>query len=404
MTIEEIQNFIDTSPEMALLSTVILSILVYLAGRLIIGRGLVYLAKRTETKYDDIILEHLKPFRVAWVAPLAIIYAFADLVPAYQQTIEKTTLLLILWISALTLNSLLNAVNTIYESSPSYNGVAIQGYLDLIKLLVLIIAVIISISLMTGESPIVLLTGIGAATAVLLLIFQNTILSIVASIQIAASDLLKEGDWVEVPSYDADGDVENISLHTIKIKNFDNSITVIPTNKILDVAYRNWRGMQESGGRRIMRSIHLDINSVKFCNSEMLEQLAKIDLIKDYVQGKSVAIKTYEEAQPAEYDPPLDGPNLTNTEVFRTYIERYLRTRPDIHKENLPLLVRSLSPSDKGLPIEVYAFTKITEWAAFEMIQAEIFDHLIAAAQFFELRLYQQPTGLDFSKLSSSLG
>ena len=403
MTIEEIQNFIDTSPELALLSAVILSTLIYLAGRLIIGRGLVYLAKRTETKYDDIILDHLKPFRVAWVAPLATIYAFADLVPAYQQTIEKSTLLLILWISALTLNSLLNAVNTIYESSPSYNGVAIQGYLDLIKLLVLIIAVIISISLMTGESPIVLLTGIGAATAVLLLIFQNTILSIVASIQIAASDLLKEGDWVEVPSYDADGDVENISLHTIKIKNFDNSITVIPTNKIMDVAYRNWRGMQESGGRRIMRSIHLDINSVKFCNSEMLEQLAKIDLIKDYIQGKSVAIKTYEEAQAADYDPPLDGPNLTNTEVFRTYIERYLRTRTDIHQENLPLLVRSLAPSDKGLPIEVYAFAKITEWAAFEMIQAEIFDHLIAAAQFFELRLYQQPTGLDFSKLSSSL-
>ncbi|HSG25150.1 MAG TPA: mechanosensitive ion channel domain-containing protein [Anaerolineales bacterium] len=403
MTSEEIQNFIETSPELALLAAVLLSILIYFIGRLVIGRGLGYLAKRTQTKYDDIILEYLKPFRVAWVAPLVLVYAFADLVPAYQLVIEKITLLLILWISALTLNSLLNAVNTIYESSPSYNGVAIQGYLDLVKLLVLIITLIISISLMTGESPIVLLTGIGAATAVLLLIFQNTILSIVASIQIAANDLLKEGDWVEIPSYDADGDVENISLHTIKIKNFDNSITVIPTNKILDVAYRNWRGMQESGGRRIMRSIYLDINSIKFCNSEMLEQFARIDLIKKYIQEKNSAIETYLANQPIDYDPPLDGPNLTNAEVFRTYIDKYLRTRQDIHQENLTLLVRSLSPSDKGLPIEVYAFTKTTEWAKFEMIQAEIFDHLIAAAQSFDLRLYQQPTGLDFSKLSSSL-
>jgi len=404
MTTEEIQNFIETSPELALLAAVTLVILVYLLGRLIIGRGLGYLAQRTETKYDDIILKHLKPFRVAWIAPLVIILASADLVPAYQIVIEKITLLLILWLSAFTLNSLLNAVNTIYESSPSYNGVAIQSYLDLVKLLILIMALIISISLITGESPLVLLTGIGAATAVLLLIFQNTILSIVASIQIAANDLLKEGDWVEVPSYDADGDVQNISLHTIKIQNFDNSITIIPTNKILDVAYRNWRGMQESGGRRIMRSIYLDINSIKFCNTDMLDQLARIDLIREYVEGKTSAIENYLTNQPIDYDPPLDGPNLTNVEVFRAYIEKYLRTRPDIHQENLSLLVRALAPSDKGLPIEVYAFTTTTDWAKFEKIQAEIFDHLIAAAHFFDLRLFQQPTGLDFSNLSSSLG
>lgn len=404
MTNEEIQYFIDLNPGLALLATIVLSIVVYLVGRFIVGRALVYLAERTETKYDDIIVEHLKPFRVAWIAPLAIIYAFADLAPDFQVIIEKISLLLILWITALTFNSLLNATNKIYESSPSYNGVAIQGYLDLVKLLILIIAIIISISLATGQSPIVLLTGIGAATAVLLLIFQNTILSIVASIQIAANDLLKEGDWVEVPSYNADGDVQNISLHTIKIQNFNNTISIIPTHKILDVAYINWRGMQESGGRRIMRALNIDLNSIKFCTPDTLEQLGKIDLIKDYIQEKNAAIKSYLDAQPEEYDPPLDGPNLTNAEVFRAYILRYLRSRPDIHQEKMPLLVRALEPTDHGLPIEVYAFAKTTEWELFEAIQAEIFDHLIAAARYFELRVFQQPTGLDFSRLAASLG
>ncbi|HAY85031.1 MAG TPA: mechanosensitive ion channel protein MscS [Chloroflexi bacterium] len=404
MTNEEIQYFIDLNPGLALLATIVLSIVVYLVGRFIVGRALVYLAERTETKYDDIIVEHLKPFRVAWIAPLAIIYAFADLAPDFQVIIEKISLLLILWITALTFNSLLNATNKIYESNPSYNGVAIQGYLDLVKLLILIIAIIISISLATGQSPIVLLTGIGAATAVLLLIFQNTILSIVASIQIAANDLLKEGDWVEVPSYNADGDVQNISLHTIKIQNFNNTISIIPTHKILDVAYINWRGMQESGGRRIMRALNIDLNSIKFCTPDTLEQLGKIDLVKDYIQEKNAAIKSYLDAQPEEYDPPLDGPNLTNAEVFRAYILRYLRSRPDIHQEKMPLLVRALEPTDHGLPIEVYAFTKTTEWELFEAIQAEIFDHLIAAARYFELRVFQQPTGLDFSRLAASLG
>jgi len=404
MTYEEIRAFIEASPGLALFSTFVLSTLVYLVGRLIVGRALVYLAERTETKYDDIIVAHLKPFRVAWIAPLVIIYAFADIVPMYQQTIEKFSLLLILWISALTFNSLLNAINNIYESSPSYNGVAIQGYLDLLKLLIVIVVLIISISLVTGESPVVLLTGIGAATAVLLLIFQSTILSIVASIQIAANDLLKEGDWVEVPSYGADGDVQNINLHTIKIQNFNNTISIIPTHKILDVAYINWRGMQESGGRRIMRSLKLDVTSIKFCDPKMLQRLEKIDLIRDYIQEKQNVLKNYQAAQPEGYDPPLDGPNLTNAEVFRTYILRYLRTRPDIHQEKMSLLVRALEPSDHGLPIEVYAFTKTTLWENYEAIQAEIFDHLIAAAGYFDLRIFQQPTGKDFSKLASSLG
>ena len=264
-----------------------------------------------------------------------------------------------------------------------------------------IIALILSISLITGESPIVLLTGIGAATAVLLLIFRDTILSIVASIQIATNDLIKEGDWIEVPDYAADGDVLNISLHTIKIQNWDKTISVIPTYKIVDVAYKNWRGMQESGGRRIKRSLIIDMNSIKFCSEEMLERLAQIDAIQEFVTEKLGGMVSYRQKQAETFDSPLDGPQITNAEIFRNYIERYLRRRPDIHQKKMDLLVRALEPSDHGLPIEVYAFTKTTSWEQYEKIQAEIFDHLIAAAGTFDLRLFQQPTGLDFAVLAN---
>lgn len=400
MSTEEIQAFIELNPLLSLIGVLVLSFLVYLIGRFVVGRAMIYIASRTKNQYDDVIVEHLRPFRVAWLAPLAIVYAFAHLVPEYQGTIEKISLLLIMWVTAITLNALLNAVNTIYEASPSYNGVAIQSYLDLIKLLIIIIALILSISLLTGESPIVLLTGLGAATAVLLLIFRDTILSLVASIQIAANDLLKEGDWVEVPAYSADGDVLNITLHTIKIQNWDMTISVIPTYKIVEVAYKNWRGMTESGGRRIKRAIILDMNSIKLCTVEDLTRLAKIDLIQKLAGEKLTALQAYRQGNPETFDPPLDGPQVTNVELFRAYIEQYLRSRPDIHTEKMSLLIRSLSPSDHGLPIEVYAFTKTTEWAAYEAIQAEIFEHLIAATSTFELSVYQQPSGLDFSSLT----
>ncbi len=400
MTTAEIQTFIELNPLLSLIITLVLSILVYLFGRFVVGRTMIYIAGRTKNQYDDVIVENLRPFRIAWLAPLGIIYAFAHLVPEYQGSIEKIALLLIMWVTAITFNSLLNAVNTIYEASPSYSGVAIQGYLDLLKLLIIIIVLILSISLLTGESPIVLLTGLGAATAVLLLIFRDTILSLVASVQIAANDLLKEGDWVEVPDYGADGDVLNITLHTIKIQNWDMTISVIPTYKIVEVAYKNWRGMTESGGRRIKRAIILDMNSIKLCTLEDLTRLAKIDLIQDLAQTRLEELQAYRQANPDTFDPPLDGPQVTNVELFRNYIDQYLRSRPDIHTEQLSLLVRSMAPSDHGLPIEVYAFTRTTAWAEYEAIQAAIFEHLIAAAPTFNLSVYQQPSSLDFNSLA----
>jgi len=376
--------------------------LLFLFFRNIIARSVIRFASRTKTRIDDILIRYLKPLRISWLAPLIAIYLSADLFPEYQQYIEKAALFFILWISVVTISGLLSALNEIYENRPNFNGVSIQSYLDIAKILIILVAIILSVSLLSDESPLVLLTGLGALTAVLILIFQNTILSLVASIQINSLDLIKEGDWIEVPSYGADGDVINISLHTIKVRNFDMTTTVIPTHKIMDEAYKNWRGMQESGGRRIQRPIRIDMTSMKFCDDQMLDDLGKIDLIHDYLEKRTREIKSYQSEHAEHYDSPLDGPQITNTELFRVYIQSYLHNRGDIHHERLPFLVRSLEPTPTGLPIEIYIFTKTTKWEEYEAIQSEIFDHLLAAAWHFGLHIFQEPTGLDFTSFGKN--
>ncbi len=403
MTTADLLAWSTLNPGLAVSGVISLSVALYFFVRSTIARGLIYVAGRTESKYDDMVVRNLQPFRVTWLAPLLVIYACSFLFPDYQALIQKISMFFVTWLVALTLISLLNAVNEIYESSKNFNGVSIQGYLDIAKILFVLSAVILSVAVITGELPWVLITGLGALTAVLLLIFQNTILSLVASIQIVANDLIKEGDWIEVPSFDADGDVVNISLHTIKIRNFDMTYTVIPTYKIVDVAYRNWRGMKESGGRRIQRSLSVDMVSIKFCDPDLLDRLSKIDLVHDFLEEKIEAIESYKKDHIAHYDSPLDGPQITNIEVFRTYITSYLRNRSDIHQKGLPFLVRVLSPNPTGLPIELYIFAKTTQWEVYEAIQAEIFDHLLAAAPNFDLRVFQEPTGLDFSNFAKAV-
>ena len=399
----DLSKWVTDNPQMAFPALVVFCIIAFLFTHQVVARGIIYLTKRSTTKIDDILVTHLKPFRLSWFAPLVILFASAPLFPQFHNLIAKISQFLLLWLGLLTLLGILNSINDLYENSKNYNGVSIQSYLDLAKIFFIFVSIIISITIFTGQSPIVLLTGLGALTAVLLLIFQNTILSLVASIQIVANDLLKEGDWIEVPSYGADGDVVNVNLHTIKVRNFDMTYSVIPTYKVVDVAYKNWRGMQESGGRRIQRSFSVDMVSIKFCDQSMLEEFQKIDLIQEKILAKLETLKTYQQTNVEASDSPLDGPQITNIEVFRSYIVAYLRNREDIFQENMPFLVRSLSPNPTGLPIELYVFTKTTDWIKYELIQADIFDHLVAAAQNFGLRIFQEPTGLDFSMLRNQL-
>ena len=402
MTVEQFQDWLSRDPFVTISAAVTALLLLFLISRNIIARGIIHISTRTQTKVDDILVKHLKPLRIAWLAPFLAIYLFSYLLPEYQEYIEKGALFIILWIAAVTLTSLLTAFNEIYESRSDFKGVSIQSYLDIAKILIMAVALILSVSLLSGQSPVVLLTGLGAITAVLLLVFQNTILSLVASVQINSMDLIKEGDWIDVPSYGADGDVLNISLHTIKVQNFDMTTTVIPTHKMMDVAYKNWRGMRDAGGRRIQRPIRIDMTSMKICDDAMLEELGKIDLIHDHLEKRINEIKAYQVEHADHYDSALDGPQITNTELFRVYIESYLKCREDIHHQGLPFLIRSLEPTPTGLPIEIYVFTKTTKWEEYEAIQSEIFDHLLAAAGHFKLRVFQEPTGMDFAQFAQN--
>lgn len=402
MTVEQFQIWLNQDPFLTISAATTALFLLFLISRNIIARGIIHISARTHTKVDDILVKHLKPLRIAWLAPFMAIYLFSFLIPDYQDYIEKGALFVILWISAVTLTSLLTAFNEIYENRSNFKGVSIQSYLDIAKILIMAVALILSVSLLSGQSPVVLLTGLGAITAVLLLVFQNTILSLVASVQINSMDLIKEGDWIDVPSYGADGDVLNISLHTIKVQNFDMTTTVIPTHKMMDVAYKNWRGMRDAGGRRIQRPIRIDMTSMKICDDAMLVELGKIDLIHDHLDKRTKEIKSYQAEHADHYDSPLDGPQITNTELFRVYIESYLQNREDIHHSGLPFLIRSLEPTPTGLPIEIYVFTKTTKWEEYEAIQSEIFEHLLAAAGHFQLRVFQEPTGMDFAQFAKS--
>jgi len=396
MELINIKDWISGNPIWATTAAALFFILILFLTRLIFGRGLVYLTTRTKNKYDDILVKGLRPLRASLLAPFIVAFVFSDLALTSQDLIKKLSLFFILWISILTINGLLDASNEIYESTPSFNGVSIQGYLDIGKIFLFMVGVILSITLITGESPILLLSGLGAMTAVLLLIFQDTIMAFIASIQISANNLVKEGDWLEVPSYDADGIVTNMSLHAIKIQNWDKTITVIPTSKIMETSYKNWRGMEESGGRRIMRSIRLDLNSVKFCTPEMIECYSRIDMISAYVDQRRDLVEEFTNSH-NDIDSPLDGPQVTNMEIFREYIEVYLNNHPDIHTENMDFIIRELAPSSTGLPVEIYVFTRTTQWKQYERIQGEIVDHLLAAASFFDLRLFQEPAGSDFA-------
>jgi miniconductance mechanosensitive channel len=405
MTPEQIQALLDLNPTLmpwVLGGIVVLaSVVVFSIARNFIARGLVYLSTRTKNKYDDIIVEKLRPFRFAWVAPLLVIYYLAGLLPESAAFIRQVVMLLILWLVVFTVNSILNGVNAIYEASDAFRGVSIEGYLDLVKLVLTAAALIVTASVFTGQSPVVLLSGLGVVMALLVLMFRDTMLSVVASVQISTSDLVREGDWIEMPSFDADGTIINISLHTVKVRNWDNTITVTPTFKLMEDPFKNWRGMQESGGRRIQRAIYVDLNSIRFCDRETLEGFKSIDLVKEYVGAK-----LSEDVQMPSGSASAQGssatPQLTNMEVFQTYAANYLKSRPDLHQQGMSLMVRQLAPGPTGLPLEIYAFTKTVEWDKYEAIQAEIIDHLLGAMPQFDLRVFQERSGSDFRAVVNS--
>tara|TARA_Y100001960_G_C14726419_1_gene855156 strand:+ start:572 stop:1774 length:1203 start_codon:yes stop_codon:yes gene_type:complete len=373
----------------------IISMISYVITRYGIVKLILRLFEKTSNKIDDVLIQTGFLNRVSYAVPLIIIYNLIDTVLGEHIIINRILLSLLAIVFVSCLNSLLNALNDIYNQSKYSTSVNIKSYFQVLKLFVNLFSVVVIISVLSGKSPFYLLSGIGALTAVLMLVFKDTILSFVSSIQISSNDLFKIGDWVEAPQFGADGDVIDIALHTVKIQNWDKTISIIPTHKLIDSSFKNWRGMSDSGGRRIKRSIYIDMNSVKFCNNQMLDNYKSITLIKDYIEGKIFDIGEHNASQNISAS-HINGRALTNIGTFRAYIKAYLKNNINIHKD-MTFLVRQLSPTEKGLPIEIYVFSNNTNWIEYEEIQSDIFDHLIASSSEFGLKIFQYPTGNDLN-------
>jgi miniconductance mechanosensitive channel len=358
------------------------------------------IVKKTKTEFDDILLNEKFLRRLADITPVVILHEFAYLIPSIENLIQTITKILIIILILLAISSAFAAFNDIYEKSSKYRDKPIKGYLQVVMIILSVVGVAAIFGIITGQSPWSILTGIGAMTAIIILIFQDTILSFVASIQISFYDLVRKGDWIEAPKYGADGDVIDVSLNVIKIQNWDKTISVIPTHKLIDGSFKNWRGMQLAGGRRIKRALYIDLSSVKFCTEEMLKKYKQFQLIKAYVEEKEKEVEEFNKDKKIDMQELVNGRRLTNLGTFREYLKAYLKQRSDVH-QGLTFLVRHLDPGENGLPIEVYVFAKTIEWGKYEDIQADIFDHIFAVVPHFDLRMFQYPTGTDLQKLSS---
>ena len=301
------------------------------------------------------------------------------------------------WILAFTLLSLFSLLDTLLallRQSPISNQLPLRGIFQGLKLVAAILIGIMIVSLLMGKSPLLLLSGLGAMTAVLMLVFKDPILGLVAGIQLSANDMLKIGDWLEMPKYGADGAVTDIGLTTVKVRNWDNTITTIPTYALISDSFKNWRSMSESGGRRIKRSLNIDTGSVHFLSEEEQRRLQRNPLLHSYLNVKTQELSQHNQEIAVDLASPLNGRRLTNLGTLRAYLEAYLRAHPRIH-QNMTLMVRQLAPTPEGLPLEIYAFTNTTVWAEYESIQADIFDHILAVIDEFGLRVHQTPTGND---------
>jgi miniconductance mechanosensitive channel len=378
-------------------SIIILGIISYLITRYIIIKIIFHFFKKTSTKIDDILIEKGFLNRLSYIVPLLLIYNLFDNLMNGYEIINRLLLSVIITVLSFSFNSLINVINEIYNRSKYSKSINIKSYFQILKLIVNLLSIIVVIAVLSGKSPFYLLSGVGALTAVLMLVFKDTILSLVSSIQINSNDLFKIGDWIEAPLFGADGDVIDIALNNVKIQNWDKTISIIPTYKLIDSSFKNWRGMSRSGGRRIKRSIYIDMNSIKFCSDEMINQYRKINVISDYIHSKILELKEHNETSNND-ELNINGRSLTNIGTYRSYIKGYLKNNINIHKD-MTFLVRQLSSTDKGLPIEIYVFTNTTDWIDYEEIQSDIFDHLIASLAQFDLKVFQNPSGNDISNL-----
>ncbi|MCI1011919.1 mechanosensitive ion channel family protein [Pseudomonas oryzihabitans] len=365
----------------------------------ILVRGFYRLLRSTSFGQDHELNHHRVIGRLANIVPALVLSIGIELVPgrpdALVTVVQNVCSAFIVLTIALALGSALNMVNVLYSRRPSARLKPIKGYVQVSKIVIYAIAVILMIATLIDRSPLILLSGLGAMAAVLLLIFQDTLLSLVASVQISSNDIIRVGDWIEMPQLNADGDVIDIALHTVKVQNFDKTITTIPTKRFITDSFRNYRGMQEAGGRRIKRALNIDQNSVHFLSDAEREHLHRFNLLDDYLTAKEQELADWNRKLEKRGQEPVNTRRVTNLGTFRAYVERYLRAHPGVH-QGMTLLVRQMPLSSEGLPVEIYCFTNTTVWAQYEGIQGDIFDHLLSILPEFGLHVFQHPSGRDF--------
>lgn len=358
--------------------------------------------RRTRLRWDDFLVKRHVFGLLAPIAAALVFEGGIEYYPAFAEIVRQVLASFIAVCVTLTLGRLLNVANDIYETLPVAQRRPIKGYVQLAKIVVYILGGVIAVFALIGESPWGLLGGLGAMTAVLLLVFRDTILSFNASLQIMGNDMIRKGDWIEVPSQGADGEVVELALYTVKVRNWDNTIVNVPTYKLIESAFKNWRGMEEAGARRIKRSIQIDVSSVRFCDEAMLRRFREIELLKPYLAEKEKELAAANAARGAGGS-AIDRRALTNLGTFRAYVLAYLRRHPGL-RQDMTLMVRQLAPTAEGLPLEIYCFSADTSWVPYEGIQADIFDHLFAVISAFGLRAFQSPSGSDFHALADPRG
>lgn len=398
--IQSLKDWSDQYPWIEMLTgfciLILVTILAYIIAKHVVVRGIRHLITKLKFANHDIMSQHSVIRRIANIVPAIVImngivtvpHLSAKMVSFVQMAAQAFIFLTI----ALAIGELLNIFNLVYQRNPKSRNKPIKGYLQLIKLIIFIVCGLMILGTFLKKDVFTLLAGFGAMAAVLMLVFQNTILSLVASVQISSYDMVRIGDWIEMPSLNADGDVIDMSLHTITVQNFDKTFTTIPTNKLVTDTFKNWRGMSQAGVRRIKRSLYIDQSSVHFMSEAEQSKLKKFLLLDQYLDHKSTELVEFN--QKLSNTSPCNQRRLTNIGTFRAYVELYLNQHPNISKHQ-SLIVRQLQPTEKGLPLEIYAFSNQIAWKDYEAIQSDIFDHLIAILPEFGLKIYQAPSGYD---------
>ena len=362
---------------------------------------------RTKATWDDILFEDRVLRRLCHIVPPVLIYFLLPLAfPPESGMVAFVLKLLLIYVIAVVLrfvNAFLKALHDVADQKEELQGKPLKGLMQTGQVIAFFVCIILIISILIDKSPARLLAGLGASAAILMLVFKDSIMGLVSGIQLTANDMLHVGDWISMSKYGVNGRVTEVTLNTVKVRNWDNTIVTVPPYLLISDSFQNWRPMQDSGGRRVMRSVNIDMNSVRFCTPEMLDRFRKIRLLKDYIDETERLIAESNEQAGVENDPePVNGLHQTNLGVFRAYLERYLRSLAGINQEMM-LMVRQLQQTEKGLPVELYFFSKVTEWTVYEKVQADVFDHVLAVIPEFGLRVFQNPAGSDVRDLKGEI-